>query len=415
MKQESTGKQTLQTCWAGVDWGTEENAVSVVSENHEILAQFKTGASLEEIKRLAESLHAFPNLAGIAIESSREPVAGHLLAEGFTLYPINPKLSKNWRDCNSVASVKNDERDGYVLAVELSRRHQDLRPLKPGDPAAEELAGLCREMRKLISHRTSLVQRLKATLRQYFRGVLDFFSDWTSPVAWRFLNRFPRPETLARARKSTLIKFLKANRIGLKPLWLERIDKRVQAVQWQSPPDHLALEACALAITAELQSLQPHIDRLDKLIAERAGELPEAKLMRSLPGAGDCLAPALAAIVTTAGADFQGLRCLSGTAPVENKSGKHQCVRWRKRCNKYWCNTMHLYAKSSIVWCPWARAYYELRREKGDGYATALRKLADKWLKIIFRMVQTGQPYDEARYVQALKKSGSPVYAKLCG
>ena len=418
MKQEGIKSQMEQVCWAGLDWGTKENAVSVVSAAGQLLAHFKTGASLEEIKGLSERLRRFPKLAGVAVESMHEAVAGHLLEQGFTLYPVNPKLSKNWRDCNSVAGVKSDERDGHVLAMELARRHQDLRPLKRGDAAVEELAGLCRALRKLVSHRSALVQRLKATLRQYYRGGLDFFEDWTSPVAWRFLKRFPRPEVLAHTRETTLFRFLKANRIGLKPIWRERVEKRVQATQWPSPPDRLAMEVSALATAAELQALQPRIDELDRLIAERARELEEAKLLRTLPGAGERLDPALATIVVTAlaeGEGFEGLRCISGAAPVEDKSGKRQRVRIRKRCNKHWRNTLHLFAKSSINWCPWARAFYDLHREKGDSYATALRKLAIKWLKISVSMLESGQPYDEARYVEALRKGTSPVYNRLCG
>ena len=56
-----------------------------------------------------------------------------------------------------------------------------------------------------------------------------------------------------------------------------------------------------------------------------------------------------------------------------------------------------------------------MHRAQGDRHATALRKLADKWLKIIKRMLQTGQPYDDKRYMEALRKHGSPVYLRLCG
>jgi len=56
-----------------------------------------------------------------------------------------------------------------------------------------------------------------------------------------------------------------------------------------------------------------------------------------------------------------------------------------------------------------------MHREQGDRHASALRKLADKWLKIIDHMIETGKPYDDEFYVEARRKNGSPVYLRLGG
>lgn len=417
MNKNGTRKQKSGRCWVGLDWGQEEHAVSIVNDERMLLEQFKVGATLANMKSLATRLHGVGSVAGIAIEATCNPVVGFLRNGGFAVYPVNPKMSKNWRASISVAASKSDERDGYVLAVELARRHEALRVLKDNEPAAAELAGLCEKVRDLVEQRTALLQRLKATLRQYYPGILSFFSDWSSPVAWRFINRFPRPRALAHARKDTLIAFLKANRIGLRPLWLERIDACCEVAQWPTPANSLALEVMAIATVKQLQALQPYIDKCDKLIAERTREFPNAPLLRSLPGAGQRLAPALTAItaiMVNEEGGLQALRCKSGIGPVENKSGKRCGVHIRRRCNKHWRNIMHLFANSSTTWCAWAKAFYDLRREHGDRHATALRKLADKWLKIIRRMLATGETYNDKRYVESLRRNGSPVYRKLC-
>ena len=418
MNEHETGTQQKQRHWVGLDWGEESHAVSVVDDERKLVKQFKTGAALNDMRRLADRLHRLGAVAGIAIESTRNPVLGFLSCQGFTIYPVNPKLSKNWRESNSVAGVKSDERDGFVLAVELARRHESLRPLKQSEPAVAELAGLCEKVRDLIDQRTALLQRLKATLRQYYPGVIGFFSDWSSPVAWRFVKRFPRPEVLARARKETLVRFLKANRIGLKPIWLERIEGRSAVAHWPVAADSMALEVMALATIAQLQALQPHIDKCDRLIAERTQDIAHAHLLRSLPGAGDRIAPAMTAITAVVAGEedpFEALRCVSGVAPVDVQSGKRRRVRIRRRCNKHWRNIAHLYAHSSTRHCAWAKAFYDMHREQGDRHATALRKLADKWFNIINRMLATGEAYDDERYVQALRTNGSPVYLRLCG
>jgi hypothetical protein len=63
-----------------------------------------------------------------------------------------------------------------------------------------------------------------------------------------------------------------------------------------------------LAIIAQLQALQPHIDKMDRLIAERARLLPLAHLLKSLPGVGKRLAPVLAAITATVSAAITTLQ-----------------------------------------------------------------------------------------------------------
>jgi hypothetical protein len=43
----------------------------------------------------------------------------------------------------------------------------------------------------------------------------------------------------------------------------------------------------------------------------------------------------------------------------------------------------------------------------------ARRALADKWLRIIYRCWQTREAYDEARYIQRLRATNSPLAEQL--
>ena len=411
-------KEVTQRRWVGIDWGKSRHAVAVVDDEQQVLARFMVGASLAELRHLGERLRGFSPVGGIAIESTPNPVVCFLQSEGFTVYPVNPKLSKHWREGNSVAGSKSDARDGLVLATELARRYRSLRVLHSLPIEVAELAGLCQKISRMVGQRTALVLGLEASLISYYPAALCFFSDWTSPVAWRFLKRFPTPQDLACARKDTLIRFLRANRVGLKPVWLERIERRKEAADWPQPENSFALQVSTAALVAQLQALEPQIRKCQKLINERAKDHPRARLLRSLPGAGECLAPALAAMTLLVDEEpdrFHATRCQSGVAPIQCETGKAKPAKIRRRCNKYWRCVMHKFAACSTRYCPWAKAYHDLCRERGDGYATALRKLGDKWLHIINRMIEEDQPYDNARYVEALRRSASPVYQKLGG
>ena len=69
------------------------------------------------------------------------------------------------------------------------------------------------------------------------------------------------------------------------------------------------------------------------------------------------------------------------------------------------------WAALSIPYSFWAEAYYRQQRNKGASHQAALRALAFKWIRILYRCWQTRTPYDEATYLNALKRRGSPLLA----
>src|SRR6516162_223036 len=47
------------------------------------------------------------------------------------------------------------------------------------------------------------------------------------------------------------------------------------------------------------------------------------------------------------------------------------------------CHAMHLFAEQTLSRCAWAEIYYRHHRQKGRSYADALRRLGQRWIKII--------------------------------
>jgi hypothetical protein len=50
---------------------------------------------------------------------------------------------------------------------------------------------------------------------------------------------------------------------------------------------------------------------------------------------------------------------------------------------------------------------------KGHSPWSVYRRLAIRWQRILWKCTQTKTPYDETRYVAALRKNQSQVYNKL--
>ena len=129
--------------------------------------------------------------------------------------------------------------------------------------------------------------------------------------------------------------------------------------------------------------------------------------MDSLPGAGPVLAPRLLTSLGTDRSRFPSaleVSCYTGIAPVTEQSGKTQYwvhIRWS--CPKFLRQSWHEFANSSIKFSTWAALLYEQFRKKMDHHE-AVRKLAFKWQRIVWRMWQDRKPYAETQYLAALKK-----------
>ena len=71
------------------------------------------------------------------------------------------------------------------------------------------------------------------------------------------------------------------------------------------------------------------------------------------------------------------------------------------------------WAAQTINKSAWAAAYYRQQRAKGCSYQVAVRALAFKWIRILHRCWQNRTPYDESKYLEALRRKGSPLLKYL--
>jgi transposase len=176
-----------------------------------------------------------------------------------------------------------------------------------------------------------------------------------------------------------------------------------------------------------VKCLLEHIATLSRIIDSYEGRIQELVkvldsdgVFASLPGAGPCFIPRLAVLFGQDTSRFQSaaqLQMLTGTAPVTSKSGKKKLVTMRWACSTFQRQTLVEFALSSLRFSSWARAFFDLHMPKDPNADKptycVLRKLAFKWLRIIYRCWQTRTPYDESKYLQSLQRSGSPLWHRL--
>ena len=82
-------------------------------------------------------------------------------------------------------------------------------------------------------------------------------------------------------------------------------------------------------------------------------------------------------------------------------------MHFRWACSKFLRQSFHEWAGHSIGQSVWARAYSQQQRERGKKHHAAVRALAFKRIRIVFRCRQDRVAYDESRCLAALAKRGS--------
>jgi transposase len=335
-----------------------------------------------------------------------------------TLYPINPITLQKFREAFVTSRAKDDGKDAEYLAQLLLSHHDKLKPWQPDDTQTRQLQQLVSHRRAVLNERTGLTNRLKALLKQYFPQALDLCGeDLWRPLATAFLLKWPTLQSLKKARKESLKQFYYLQGSRSQKLIEQRLERIDQAVPLT---DEIALlQSYTLRvqlICKELQLLLRTIEQFEEQIANLYQQHPDRQIFEALPGAGPVLAPRLLASMGSERERFvrsANLQCFSGVAPVTKQSGGKCQVHRRYLCPKFLRQSFHEYAKESILHSRWAAAYYGQQRNKGCGHHTAVRALAYKWQRIIWKCWQAHSIYKEAIYEAALKKSGSPLVGLL--
>ncbi len=350
----------------------------------------------------------------VGLEQSRGPLLFALLQFDFlVIYTINPTTLAKYRQAFSPSRAKDDPTDAEY-AAELLMKHSDrLKCWHPDDDQTRTLRYLVEHRRRLIGDRTRISNRMTSLLKCYFPQVLSWFPDLSTVLVCDFLLRWPALERLRGVKRTTLLNFFRAHH-SVRTCTLE---KRLAAIKESVPltTDRAIINSSLLMITALAAQMKTTIEAIrqfDLEIEKLSAAHPDFPLFQSLPGAGEVYASRLLAVMGTQRdrwGSAQELACFSGIAPVMERSGQSTWIRWRYFCPKFMRQSFHEYAGESVKHSFWARAYYEQQIAKGKNRQAAVRALAYKWIRIIWKCWQTRTPYNEVRYLENLRKKGSPL------
>lgn len=272
--------------------------------------------------------------------------------------------------------------------------------------------------RQAVGLRTRFSNPLRAQLKCYFPQALEVLSeDLGTAMACDFLERWPSLAELKRARTKTIHDFYHAHSCRGREL----IDRRLEKIRQAKPltNDMAIIEAgvthVRMLVGLLRQLIQPIAD-YDERIEQLMDVHDDARIFSSFPGAGAAMAPRLLAAFGTdrdAIPSAEAIQTYSGIAPVTKRSGKSCIVHRRWACPKFVRQTFHEFAGHSIGFSDWARAYYQQQRQRGKKHHAAVRALAFKWIRILYRCWKTRTPYNKGAYLKALRDKQSPLAGSL--
>jgi transposase len=335
-----------------------------------------------------------------------------------TLYAINPVTLQKFREAFVTSRAKDDGKDAQYLAELLLTHHDKLKAWQPDDSHTRQLQQLVLHRRAVVDERTGLTNRLQALLKQYFPQALELCGeDLWRPLATALLLKWPTLQSLQKARSASVKAFYYRQGARSQKLIEERLELIAQAVPLTDECAVLQSHTLRVQLLCrELVWLHRTLAQFDAQIAQAFKQHADRDIFASLPGAGPVLAPRLLAAMGSERERFgraANVQCLSGIAPVTKQSGGKCHIHRRYGCPKFLKQSFHEFAKESLLHSRWAAAHYWQQRQKGCKHHTAVRSLAYKWQRIIWKCWQSRTVYRHEIYEAALKKNGSPLVALL--
>ncbi|HZN38386.1 MAG TPA: IS110 family transposase [Planctomycetota bacterium] len=393
--------------FAGCDWGGEAHAVSVIDEGGAVRWKGTVGHDAEGLAKMVRQLAKLGTPADlpIAIERPTGLLVDTLVEAGHPIVPLHPNVVKACRPRYRAAGGKDDLGDSYMLADILRTDGHRFARLLPQSDAIRALRALVRTRDDLVGERVAMANQLSALLESCWPGAVAIFADIDSPIALAFVRRYPTAASAERLGEKRLASFLAQHSYCGRRTAAELLQRlRAAPLPRIGELEAEAKGQLAAMLASILEQLVAKLLELTARVEHEVAELPEGRIVMSLPRSGRVNAAQILAELGDQRARFDSAEHLAaeaGVVPVTYASGKQRGVVFRWACNHRLRSAITTFADNSRHASPWAAGVYRRARARGCDHPHASRVLARAWVRVLFRMWQAAEPYDPARHPAA--------------
>jgi transposase len=290
---------------------------------------------------------------------------------------------------------KTDPKDAFVLA-DVARAHPNrVVWLQPTSEALAHLELLCGYDADLRGDANRLTNRLRALLVSHWPALERAFGErLDSRGVLAVVQQYPSGPAIKEAGVERLAAALKEQRVR-RP---EAFAQQLQAAAMTQTVTITGATTAARLIresAVQLAGVLTRRDELEKEIEKGFFALPEATILRSLPGIG----PRLGARVAVEIGSISRLRtpghlaAYAGLGPTPWKSGTSINSNMPSRFGNHRLkNALFLAAFASLRHAP-SRTYYDRKRAQGKRHNQAVLCLARRRVDVLHAMLSQGVPY----------------------
>ena len=330
----------MQAFWVGIDSGKRAHHCVVIDQTGTVLLSKRVendeNALLELIATIAEIAASHEVCWATDLNSGGAALLIELLAaHGHQLLYIPGRIVHHAAATYS-GDGKTDAKDARIIA-DQARMRTDLQPVRGADQISVDLRLLTARRTDLICDRVRSINRLRATLLEYFPALERTF-DYSKKAPLILLGGYQTPESIRRIGLTRLTGWLKKR--GCRNS-AKMAKKALMAADSQHTilPTQTTASALVVRLANQIFNLDEEIADVDAQITDLFRHHESAEVLLSMPGFGPVLA---ATFLANIGGNLEAfdsvdrLASVAGLAPVPRDSGRisgnlHRPRRFNRR------------------------------------------------------------------------------------
>jgi transposase len=426
-------KMEVPVLGVGLDWAESFHDVALGVPGKGVIEQFRIDHGPAGVARLIGrclELEPDPAEVRVVLETRHGLLVETLTDAGFTVLPVNPDLVARRR---GPARKKDDAEDARICCLLALDAYLELRKLIPHGEGGAELRAIARDDVRAARDERRLANRLRADLLAVFPAAIDIADgDLCAPTFLKLLQHWPSADQLATATHEDLEAFARSCRHGRPGVFAGRVIGALAQPRLNARPELARAKTGSIGLAAaQLLLLRTQRRAWDKRMGElllggrrpRPGAAPKeqdpgkafpgGEIYLSMPGLGDRLAARVAGEIGEHIEQFttpNALQCYAGRAPVTRRSGRSEyTIARRLAYNHYLGEAVQQWAFCSLLRSAWARQFYDDKITAGDSHHTALRKLGNRWLEVLWHCLRLGVHYNEDTHTANRNRALKPA------
>lgn len=399
----------MPAVWAGIDAGKREHHCVVIDQTGEILLSQRIDNDdtvlLEIIATVTEIADGHEFVWATDLNSGGAALLISLLVDHGQQLLYIPGRIIHHAAATYRGDGKTDAKDARIIA-DQARMRTDLQPVRDGDQISVDLRMLTAHRLDLIHDRVGAINRLRATMLEYFPALERALDYSKHKAALTLLSRYQTPSGLRRFGAVRVAAWLKKrgcrNSAAVASKAVDAAREQVSML-----PTEIVGATLVSRLAAKITAIDAELVELDQMITGRFNEHKNAEIIQSMPGFGPILA---ATFLANIGGDLRAfesadrLASVAGVAPAPRDSGRISGNHHRpRRFNRRLLRTCYLAALSSLKNSPASRAFYDRKRSEGKSHKQALLALARRRINVLWAMLRDHTPYQEPAVIPMLK------------